>query len=201
MYKETYNKNAQLFSCYANVLEKGEQDYIKSENYYLKALSIDNNMSTIHNDYTVLLHEHLKNYAKAEYHYKQQLILDPNDATTHYNFAGFLIKVQKKYDSALTYCDKACELSPNDSLAHYWKGKALLCLNRFDESVDETLVALKLNENSNDLREARVKEAIEQMESGLQIHMKSRFGEDVVKWLEVKVKNSDSKHENDSKGM
>ena len=198
MYKQVYNdKNPMLFKCYADVLQYGEEDYIKCEKYYLKALSVDNNIANLHNNYGSLLHKKLQNYDRAEYHYKQALKIDPNHAVGNSNFGSFLMDVQKKYDEALKYCEKACKLSPNNSFSHYWKGKALFYLHGFDESVEETLIALKLNERNHNMWESRVKEAIEQMESGLERYIESRFDKDVFKWLELKSKNSDC--ENDSK--
>ena len=178
MYQNVYNdKNPMLFNCYAVVLEKGEEEYIKSEKYYLKALSLDNynEMANIHGNYALLLREKLKNYDKAEYHYKQGLKIDSNDAIQNINFGSFLMEVQKKYDEGLTYCEKACGLEPNNSYSHFWKGYVLFYLNRFDESIDEYLLSLKLNATDHRMSDHTVNYAKRRIELCVKKHIETKL--------------------------
>ena len=84
MYKKEYNEtNAELFHRYGELLRrtiKTREDCLKSEKYFLKALSINNNLGSVHNNYAILLKNNFQNYDKAEYHYKQSSKIDPNIA-------------------------------------------------------------------------------------------------------------------------
>ena len=167
MYKNVYNdNNPQLFNKYAWILYqtgKSEQDYKKSETYYLKSLSIDNNYHPAHNDYAILLENKLNNYDKAEYHYKKSLTVNPNNAIMHANFALFLIDKRHKYESSLSHSEKACKLSPNYSGAYYVKAKSLYKLNRYDLSLKEYEKCLKLNKKDGKLGRYRVDDAQKQI--------------------------------------
>ena len=48
-------------------------------------------------------------------------------------------------------CEKACTLEPNYSVAHYRKARSLYKLNRFEESLTEYQLCLKLDENGAQL--------------------------------------------------
>ena len=167
MYKNIYNdNNPALFNMYAAILYytgKSQQDYLKSERYYLKALAIDNHYHHAHNNYGVLLDEGLNNYDKAEYHYSQGLTINPNDAQAHANFADFWIEKRQKYELALSHSDKACKLEPNLSSAHYSKAESLSKLNKCDLSLKEYQTCLKLNKNDGMLYSNFVKTAKEQI--------------------------------------
>ena len=117
MHKKMYNdNNPALFNAYALILYmtgKSRQDYLKSEKYFLKSLTIDNTYHSAHNSYGVLLEEKLENYDKAEYHYNQALIINPNNAMGHAHFAYFLIFKRQKYEFALFHSQKACKFKPN----------------------------------------------------------------------------------------
>ena len=151
MYKKAYNeKNAALFRWYATVLMKSgtsEQDYLQSEKFFLKSLSIDDNFDNAHNDYASLLSDNFYNYDKAEYHYNQSLTINPNNTFSHANFALFLIDKRLKYDEALSHSEKACKLKPSSSWAHFMKAESLYKLHRFDESLKEYQLCLTLHEN------------------------------------------------------
>ena len=170
MYKKAYNdKNSMLFMYYGNVMYTigtTKQDYLKSETSYLRSLKIDNNNGNTHRNYATLLELRLYNFDKAEYHYEKALQLFDPDGTRCYNFAMFLKVRQKKYSKSLIYCNKACQLQPNVSSNHELKGSVLCLLNNFEESIDTTMHALKLNQwdgcmNNND-RTSQAKQLIEQ---------------------------------------
>ena len=167
MHKNVYNdKNAELFNIYALILYKtgkSQQDYKKSEEYYLKSLSIDNNYVDAHNNYAVLLTYQLNNYDKAEYHYNQSSTINPNTAIGHCNFADFLIDKTQKYELSLSHSDKACKLSPDLSYAHYIKAQSLYKLNRYDLSLKEYEKCLKLNKKDGKLGRYRVDDAQKQI--------------------------------------
>ena len=111
MYKKVYNdSNPELFNAYGWILYitgKSQQDFLKSEKYYLKALAIDNNYYAAHNNYASLLLNKLQNYDKAQYHFIQSLKIEPNDAISHANFAKFLIETKHQYEAALSHCKKS----------------------------------------------------------------------------------------------
>ena len=167
MYKRKYNnKNAALFDYYAWILmktSKSQQDFLKSEKYYLKSLSIDNNCSSAHNNYAILLKNKLKNYDKAEYHYNQSLLINPNEPTKHANFALFLVYTRQKHHLGLLHSEKACQLKPNYSKGHLVKAHSLFALKRFDESLKEYQISLKLNDKDGILSSIQIKEAKEQI--------------------------------------
>ena len=149
MYKNVYNdNNPALFDIYATTLMDtgtSQQDYKKSEMYYLKALAIDNDRSGTHNNYALLLDQKMHHYDKAEYRYNISLKINPNDAINHANFALFLISQRHKYQVALSHSEKACKLKPNLSWAHYMKAKSLFKLKRYDLSLKEYEKCLQLH--------------------------------------------------------
>ena len=203
MYKNQSNdKNAQLYHCYGEILLRTANtrvDYLKSEKYFLQALSIDNNIASVHNNYALMLQGNLKQYDKAEYHHKQALEINSNNATRNCNFASFLIEAQKEYKEALFYCDKACQLNPNHSTAHYIRSKALKNLNIFDEAIQDSLRALKLNKNDHRMNEMRVNDAKYTLESCVNNLVETRFGKDIFDFVEIKLKDDSKNDENDSK--
>ena len=189
MYKNVYNdNNPRLFDVYALVscdTGKSQQDYLKSERYYLKALAIDNNYAPTHNNYGLLLEYRLHNYDKAEYHYNQALTINPNNAMLHANFAFFLISKRHKYDLALSHSEKACKLEPNLSWAHYTKAQSFSKLNKFDLSLKEYQTCLQLNETYGGLHSNRVKYAKEQIAT-----LTIKTGKEMIS---EKTKNDDEK--------
>lgn len=122
--------NASLYHWYAILLRKTgkkKSDFIKCEQFYLKALNIDRKYSSAHHNYAALLHRELKDFDNAELHYKLALDVHPlnkNNKANH-DFGKFLIDKRKKYKAGLHYCKKACKLLPTDTIGHYWQGKAL----------------------------------------------------------------------------
>ena len=145
--KNYNNTNPQLFNCYATLLRftgKSKQDYIKSEKYFLKALSMDENCISVHNNYAALLKNKLKNYDKAEYHYKQALKIDPHQPKACYNLACLLIDIKRKYCEGLIYCENCQKLDPSSSATSYLKGKVLYKLARWNEASKEWQNCLEL---------------------------------------------------------
>ena len=151
MYLQNYNENPRLFYNYAKVLE-ANKEFLQAEKYYARAITIDNGLGDVHQDYATLLENHTLKYDVAENHFKRSLECDPNNAKYNYNFGAFLMDFVAKYEEGLHYCEKACQLQPNNSWAHYWKSKALYLLKRFDESVDQCLLCLDLNKKEQQLR-------------------------------------------------
>ena len=213
MYKKVYNdKNPELFNCYGCVLRRigtSKQDYLKSEKYFLKSLSIDYNFDSAHSNYASLLSNKLHDFDKAEYHYNQSLTIDPKEAMTRTNFALFLINKREKYDEALSHCEKACKLEANLSYAHYMKAKSLYKLDRFDESLNEYQISLSLNENDamlppNDLKKARkmiillTKKIDEEKISQVSSRRKNNTDE---KTQERQLQSETMQNSNDEKGM
>ena len=199
MDKKVCNNNSELFMHYGDILYKEGtkmQDYLKCEQYYLKSLNIDNNNETSHASYAFLLENKLNNFDKAEYHYKKSFEIDPNNANGNWNFARFLKDKQKKYSQSLIYINKACELRPNKSLFRKLKGQVLYELNKFEESIDETIHALKLNENDGYMNKRdnvnRAKNLIEkaiekfitqELKTKYYFKMQSFTGYELIEWL------------------
>ena len=149
MNKKIYN-NSELFWYYGKILHKtgtGMQDYVKSGQYYSQSLNIDNNNDVVHYNYGQLLDENLYNFDKAEYHFQKSLQIDSSSVAKNYNFATFLVHKRQKYNESLMYINKACELQPNASENHELKGRICYKLNKYDESIDAIIRALKVNEN------------------------------------------------------
>ncbi|MCD9185083.1 MAG: C39 family peptidase [Pyrinomonadaceae bacterium] len=75
----------------------------------------------------------------------QNLIeLDTRDDWSHREMARWLIK-QKRFDLALKEAETALELDPNEPLSHYLYGYILKEMNRFRESYDSFIKALRLS--------------------------------------------------------
>ena len=175
MYKKVYNdNNPVLFNRYGWILYKtgkSQQDYLDSEKYFLKSLSIDNKYSNAHNNYAILLENKLNNYDKAEYHYNQALTMDPNDVMVHCSFAKFFMNKRHKYGLALSHIEDACKLKPNYRKARYIKAHSLCKLNRFDESLKEFETCLGLDETHGKLSPEEVKRAKQEI-----IVLKNKIG-------------------------
>ena len=94
MYTKIHNdNNSQLFLYYATFLKRTGtemQDYLQSEKYYLKSLSIDNNNDNAHASYGRLLKDHLNDLEKAQWHFERSIAIYPKNAARCYNFAMFL---------------------------------------------------------------------------------------------------------------
>ena len=175
MNKKIYNENnSQLFMYYGDLLRKTgttRPDYLKCEKYFVTSLNIDNNNGYAHNNYAILLELKLNSFNKAEYHFKKALEIDPNNAVRNYNFALFLKNRQKKYTESLIYCNKACKLQPNNSRRHELKGEILYLLNNFEESIDETVHALKLNKNDGYMNDDDLNHAKQLIEESIKKYM------------------------------
>ena len=188
MNKKIYNdNNSKLFMYYGELLYRTGtkvQDYLKSEQYFLKSLRIDNNNGYAHN-----------NFDKAEYHHKKAVETDPNHAIGNYNFAWFLKNIQQKHNTSLMCINKACELEPNASDCHELKGLILYLSNKFEESIDETIHALKLNENDGHMDDEDIDDAKQLIELAIKKYMIKKLnvkyyfnfsefeGYKLIKWL------------------
>ena len=138
-----------LLYSYAFVLSEigsSMSDYLKSEEYYLQTLKLDNKFGYAHNGYAVLLKNRLNNSDKAEIHYKEALEYDSENATFNYNFGSFLYDVKQDYLESLEYFEKACELEHDNINANYWYGIVLYKLKKHNKCMKQLQKVLKLHE-------------------------------------------------------
>ena len=139
---------------------------------------IDNNYNSAHNNYAILLKDKLHDYDKAEYHFNCTLNNNPNNAIMHANFGYFLVSKRNKFELALSHSEKACKLKPNFRIAHFVKAISLFKLNKFNKSLTEFEICVKLNEEDGKLQPRRIK-----------------FAQENITWLRHKIVVDEEKTE------
>ena len=191
-----HNEFALLFAYYGDLLHKTgktKKEYLKSKQYFEKSLSIKNKSARAHHWYAILLAHKLKKYQRAEAHYQESLKINPRKVMTNVNLADLLFFKLKKYSDCLIYCTKACEYESSYSRAHCIKGFALFQLNRFDEAIDELLIALTLNDIDHHLSDKKISNARRYMQQSIDKYMEQQLkcknyftkneGLELMKWL------------------
>ena len=151
IYLNKYDNNPILFFWYAmNLgLTDTQEDCIFAEKLYLKSISINDKIDSVHSSYAILL-QVLENFEKAQYHLKMAVTLNPNNVTTNYNLGLFLMKLGK-FRESLQYFETARVLGPSHWWGHYYYAQALYNLNEYSQAIKEFEMALDVNNKlSND---------------------------------------------------
>ena len=96
-----------------------------------------------------------KNYEESVKHFTDALIERPNSPELRYNLGTALSEIGEKKDEALKELSIAAETTDNPELsasAHYNMGNKLLLSGDLEKSINEYKKALKLDQNSKDIR-------------------------------------------------
>ncbi|MFH6604834.1 tetratricopeptide repeat protein [Maribacter algicola] len=94
----------------------GKGDLAEAEKYYLKALEINPDYSTLNINLGILKNAQ-GDTAEAEDYFKKALELNPSNHSNNYYYARFLAR-HDRFEEAQGYLEKAVEISPNYQLAN-----------------------------------------------------------------------------------
>lgn len=104
------NQNGIHLGDYAIFLHKRKRDYNNAHNYYIKALQLYPNQSSIHLKYAGFL-RHIKNdLIGTETHYKLAIETNPDNSDALGSYASFLHGVLKKIDLAEQFYAKSIQI-------------------------------------------------------------------------------------------
>ncbi len=113
-------------------IEDGMLEY--AETHLLKALEIDNNSASAHNQLGIVYFSK-SDYAKAEYHFMRALQINFNMPETHFNLAT-LYQKQGRFKDALPYYKEVLKFNPEDYEVYYLMGQCAQC-EGMHESAEE----------------------------------------------------------------
>ena len=88
---------AESYNAYARFLRNQMTDFRKAAEYYEKAIALDPNEYTYHQNYAVLLLNDIRDYAKAKEELETLMELKPADASVRKNYDRLL---KEKFDKA-----------------------------------------------------------------------------------------------------
>ncbi|MEO6333834.1 MAG: tetratricopeptide repeat protein [Pyrinomonadaceae bacterium] len=117
---------------------------LKARESALKAVSLDDRLSTAHEVYGFILFNFDYNYDAAERELKKALELDPNDASARETYGGLLASLGR-HDESLAEVQKAAELNPLSPSIGGSVGNSLLSARRYDEAIVQYKKALELD--------------------------------------------------------
>ena len=120
------------------------ESVLTAREYVLKALALDDHLSTAHEVYGVLLYQRDFDFVAAEREFKRALELDPNDTSARETYGGFLIPLGRQ-EEALAEMRQAAEINPLSATLTASIGNSLLNMRRYDEAVAQYKKALELD--------------------------------------------------------
>jgi len=127
----------------ANDFPRRETLLMARENV-LKAIALDDQLSTAHEVYGVILFRFDNDFAGGERELKRAIELDPNDASAHETYGGLLIPLGR-HEEALAEMRRAAEINPLSVSISASIGNTLLHARRYDEAVTQYKKALELD--------------------------------------------------------
>ena len=110
----------------------------------LKAIELDDQLSTAHEVYGVILFRYDYDFTAGERELKRSLELDPNDASAHETYGGILTS-QGKHEEALAEMHRAAEINPLSASISASIGNSLLLARRYDDAIAQYNKALDLD--------------------------------------------------------
>jgi TolB-like protein/DNA-binding winged helix-turn-helix (wHTH) protein len=128
----------------------GKQDFprdetvLKAKEYALKAISLDERLSTAHEVFGSLLQRYDFDFTAAEREYKRAIELDPNNASAYESYGGLLTNLGR-HDEALAEARRAAEINPLSASISSSIGFALVLARRYDEGIAQLQKALELD--------------------------------------------------------
>ena len=108
-------ESPELSSSYAIFLDDIRKDHDKAEEYFKKAVELDQKNANNLGNYAIFLRKNRTDYDKSEEYFKKAIGLDPKQANNLANYAIFLKDIRKDYDRAEEYFKKAIELDPKNA--------------------------------------------------------------------------------------
>ncbi len=117
---------------------------LKAKENALKALSLDDQLSTAHEFLGFIHFQYDYDFVAAEHEFKRALELDPNDASAHESY-GVLLSLLGRHEEALSESRQAAEINPLSPSINSSIGMALIDARRYDEAIAQFKKALELD--------------------------------------------------------
>jgi tetratricopeptide (TPR) repeat protein len=148
IYKKLLNQYPNNFEILFNcaVLHFNLKNYIKSEDFFKKAILLNSNNHQIYNGYGVLLKELNKDEEAARNFYKSIKIKD-DYLNAHLN----LLQIYKKYNNQvkmLEIIDKVISIKPNFPIMYHEKASILQDLGNYNGAINAIEAVFKYEEHS-----------------------------------------------------
>ncbi|HUS11849.1 MAG TPA: tetratricopeptide repeat protein [Pyrinomonadaceae bacterium] len=123
---------------------RSRETKLKAKENALKAISLDDQLSTAHEALGVILYKYDYDFGAAEREYQRALELDPNDASAHETY-GELLSHHGRHEEALAETLRAAEINPLSQSISHSTGMALLDARRYDEAIAQFKKTLELD--------------------------------------------------------
>lgn len=140
---------AYLAAVYAGVA--GTKDFPRRETVLLarenalKAISLDDQLSSGHEVYGVILSRYDYEFVAGERELVRAIDLDPNDASAHETYGGLLVALGR-FDEGMAEMRRAAEIDPLSASISASVGNSLLHARRYDEAIAQFKQALELDD-------------------------------------------------------
>ncbi len=119
---------------------------VKAHDYALKAISLNDRLSTAHEIYGYLLYNFDYNFPAAEREFQRALELDPSDASARETYAGMLSCLGRHQES-MAVISEAEALDPLSASIKGSKGLSLINAGNLDDAAAAFNAALELDPN------------------------------------------------------
>ena len=127
----------------SGILAGQEGDYARAQTYIERALILEPNVPSFHNNLANAL-KHQGRVGDAIFHYKKALELEPGNAPANNNL-GILHYQNQQYPEAISSYEAALRIKPDYMDAHYHLGMALLHVNQTETAISHFEQVLSLD--------------------------------------------------------
>lgn len=125
--------------------KSSEKDYISSIYYYQRALQVNPNSHTTHNNYGNAL-TYLGRFEEAIKQYRRAIFLK-YDYSTAYSNLGLVFLHKSLFEKALSNFEKAIEIDSTNHVAYYYLGRYFVAQKLYEESLEPFLTAIALKDD------------------------------------------------------
>jgi len=116
----------------------------KAKEFALKAVSLDDQLSSAHEALGYILYQYDYDFVGAEREFKRALELDPNDASARESYGGLLSNLGR-HEEAAAEMRQAAEINPLSPSLNASYGEGLFFARRYDEAIAQFNKALELD--------------------------------------------------------
>lgn len=122
-----------------------KSDYLKAEEYALKAIKLDNNLSETHRVLGTIYMEYAWEWDKAETEFKIALEKDPNNISVLLAYGKFLKFIKGDFDKSLEYLKRAQKLAPLSYYGQVLIAECYFMREEYDLALREAKYAMEIN--------------------------------------------------------